>query len=102
MIRPSDDRALIDAAISDGRIPPSRRNYYLHRMLKDPAGTKALLASLSPGVVALAPVVDDKWNRSSVNSCGPVGVPPPEPLPLGDGLPPEWFGRQMAGPVMHD
>jgi hypothetical protein len=43
---------LVDAAVTDGRIPPARRGAWLQLLEADPAAT-ATLASLQPGVVPL-------------------------------------------------
>lgn len=46
-----DDReALVSAAISDGRIPPARREAWLAQLESDP-GSRDVLASLAPGLI---------------------------------------------------
>jgi hypothetical protein len=41
------------AAVNDGRIPPSRKEFWTKYLEKDPEGGKAALASLAPGLVPL-------------------------------------------------
>jgi hypothetical protein len=41
--------AFVSAAVSDGRIPPTRRDHYLTLMERDDAGTREFLNSLTPG-----------------------------------------------------
>jgi hypothetical protein len=43
--------ALVNAAIGDGRIPPSRRDHWLGYLASDPEGGAQTLASLQPGLV---------------------------------------------------
>jgi hypothetical protein len=40
---------VVAAAVSDGRIPPTRRDHYLSLMERDDAGTREFLNSLTPG-----------------------------------------------------
>lgn len=42
---------VVDSAIDDGKIPPSRRDHYLGLMKADEEGTTELLAALSTGVI---------------------------------------------------
>jgi phage I-like protein len=45
-----DRRGLVDAAVKDGRIPPSRRDHWLAQLAADP-GAAETLAKLAPGLV---------------------------------------------------
>lgn len=45
--------ALVSAAVSDGRIPPARRDHWLAQLEADP-GSEQVLAALAPGLVPLA------------------------------------------------
>ena len=45
----------VDQAILEGRVPPAKRAAYVRLYDSDPAGTRALLASLPPAV-PLAPL----------------------------------------------
>lgn len=47
----NERQTLVAAAISDGRIPPARREYWESYIEKDPQGGKEALASLTPGLV---------------------------------------------------
>jgi hypothetical protein len=49
--RVGDRDAVITAAISDGRIPPARRDHWVTAWEADADGTKGVLASLEPGLV---------------------------------------------------
>lgn len=44
---------LIEAAIRDGRFPPSRRDHYIARYESDPEGTTRLLSRMLPNTVPL-------------------------------------------------
>ena len=51
-----DRAALVEAAVSDGRIPPARRDHWLAALAADEEGMAAVLASLAPGTVPLAEI----------------------------------------------
>lgn len=44
---------LVSAAISDGRIPPARRDHWLQYLTSDPEGGKQVLASLTPNIIPM-------------------------------------------------
>jgi hypothetical protein len=49
---------MVDAAVSDGRIAPARRDHWIAQLSADP-GAEAVLASLEKGTVPLSPVGHD-------------------------------------------
>lgn len=51
-----DRAALVEAAVSDGRIPPARRDHWLAALAADEEGMAPVLASLAPGTVPLAEI----------------------------------------------
>ena len=51
-----DRAALVEAAVSDGRIPPARRDHWLAALTADEEGMAPVLASLAPGTVPLAEI----------------------------------------------
>ena len=51
-----DRAALVEAAVSDGRIPPVRRDHWLAALAADEEGMAPVLASLAPGTVPLAEI----------------------------------------------
>jgi len=52
-IRESDER-IVDAAITEGKIAPARRDHHLQALAADREGHTAVLAGLQPGLVPLA------------------------------------------------
>ena len=52
----AERESLVDAAVSDGRIPPARKDHWLNLLEKDDEGGRQALASLAPGTIPLAPV----------------------------------------------
>lgn len=52
----ADRAALVEAAISDGRIPPARRDHWLAALKADEEGMATVLASLTPGTVPLTEI----------------------------------------------
>lgn len=52
-IRESDER-IVDAAITEGKIAPARRDHHLQALAADRDGHTAVLAGLQPGLVPLA------------------------------------------------
>lgn len=59
LARAEQDRArresLVNAAVSDGRIPPARREHWLTNLATDEAGFAPVLANLEKGLVPLEP-----------------------------------------------
>lgn len=51
-----DNERIVSAAISDGRIPPARKQHWLDYLERDRDGGKQALASLKPGLVPMAEV----------------------------------------------
>ncbi|MGO2360007.1 MAG: hypothetical protein ACTH6N_02650, partial [Brachybacterium tyrofermentans] len=52
----SDRRAgIVDAAITDGRIAPARRDHWVAQLNADEEGATEVLASLTAGTIPLAP-----------------------------------------------
>ena len=51
-----DRAALVEAAVSDGRIPPARRDHWLAALAADEEGMAPVLASLAPGTVPLTEI----------------------------------------------
>lgn len=54
-VREADER-LVDQAITDGRIPPARRDHHLQALAADREGHTAVLAAIPAGVVPLVEV----------------------------------------------
>lgn len=52
-VRESDER-VVDAAITEGKIAPARRDHHLQALAADREGHTAVLAALQPGLVPLA------------------------------------------------
>jgi hypothetical protein len=71
----------IQAAVSDGRIPPARREHWTNALKADFDGNKAVLDGLEPGLVPL----------NARGSMGPGGDGEGIQPGQGDGLPNEWF-----------
>lgn len=80
-----DRERLVSAAISDGRIPPSRRDDWLRLLTVDPQAATTL-ASLAPGLVPVAEVGHAQGGADTATSedlawfpnmpAGPLGVGP--------------------------
>jgi hypothetical protein len=77
----------IDAAVTSHRIPESRRTHYAGLYDKDPAGTKTLLAGLTPvpQIAALSGTRGTPGRLSTAASSKPdeTGFPANDPLPPG-------------------
>lgn len=52
-VREADER-IVDAAITDGKIAPARRDHHLQALAADREGHTAVLAALQPGLIPLA------------------------------------------------
>lgn len=50
----NERQALVAAAITDGRIPPARKDHWLGLLAADPQGGKEALASLTPGLIPVS------------------------------------------------
>jgi hypothetical protein len=77
----------IDAAVSSHRIPESRRSHYAGLYDRDPAGTKTLLASLTPvpTVLARQPATSGRLSAAAAAGSAPdaTGFSADDPLPPG-------------------
>lgn len=51
-----DDERTVKAAINEGKIPPARKQHWLDSLAADREGSKAVLASLKPGLIPLAEI----------------------------------------------
>lgn len=60
--READHTLIVNAAISDGRIPPSRREHWLKALNADEEGAKATLAGLAPGLIPVSELGADRLN----------------------------------------
>jgi hypothetical protein len=72
--------AAVDAAVAEGRIPPSRRDHWLAQLEADETGAIAVLASLAKGTIPVAEIghadttTDDSQGMEEYHALFPKGA----------------------------
>lgn len=72
--------AAVDAAVAEGRIPPSRRDHWVAQMNADEAGASQVLAELAPGTIPVdeighaATTTDDTQGMEEYHALFPKGA----------------------------
>lgn len=68
----------LDEAVKAGKFPPSRREHYLAAWVADPTGTRALVDSLSPGLVPVSARGTAGGNSQTASDYDPQWLSPRE------------------------